>query len=173
MSPDMALRVIWLLRSNLVASGVKRTSVTNRDLKRARPNSDKPRHLPLANASAQYRIAKFRIGFRGKGSARLTPVAARSWPAIRRRTALHPPVLRHLPDAGELRGVDVGLAQPVARNGRHGPWLACGRRLCGHGLARVQIQPSRPGRSALTAHAALWYPPKSLSGCAIRLPSRQ
>jgi len=56
MSPDMALRVIWLLRSNLVASGVKRTSVTNRDLKRARPNSDKPRHLPLANASAQYRI---------------------------------------------------------------------------------------------------------------------
>jgi len=72
MSPDMALRVIWLLRSNLVASGVKRTSVTNRDLKRARPNSDKPRHLPLANASAQYRIGRLHIGFRRKGSLRLT-----------------------------------------------------------------------------------------------------
>ena len=49
----------------------------NRDLRRTRPNSDKPAHLPLPNALAQYRIAKLHIGFRGKGSPRLRPVAAR------------------------------------------------------------------------------------------------
>ena len=39
--------------------------------------SSSPAHLPLPNALAQYRIAKLHIGFRGKGSPRLRPVAAR------------------------------------------------------------------------------------------------
>jgi hypothetical protein len=40
-------------------------------------NSNKPQHLPLPNALGQYRIAMLHIGFRGKGSLRLRPVAAR------------------------------------------------------------------------------------------------